>query len=625
MKFILQEHKKFILNERFILQEADGDETPAEGTATPTEEVTAATTATTEFKTTLQERLDWVDKLNSALVETIKNNKDIASTEIKTLEAASKDLKDKLKLPASSIVAKLDIVKNSANAYVTAAEQVLTKIGLSPDTHKEAFDALKELGNLDWEVEDTHNTNNLQKLKDWSNYVDSTFKAIVDQADKDQYEQFLQSVIKKCPTAKKNLSKIIESLPIDFTNVEPDSLKKYTKYVTKSNEALKVNSDATIETTKAAIDIYNKALDILIENSNKIVAADDFKLVAAVDNESEEKEKANATARANSQKADWDTLYKLCEKSTDINKANEAFWEGGLTVDLFEGENKTKAEELITEEAKKGYYASEWGNDADLVKDFKFYFIKCLKTLGWDSISNPFVYFLKHNIDNLRDVLSNASFSFIADAYDKKEIDGQDLRGKGSVGTDNIVFSKDLYRKDSAMASYFVNQKALLDKSPQNPKVEVKNLFFIAGNADNLKDEKTAGSIVVSSGESKLREPSQIKQLLQQHYNITTKTVVTDSEITKLVENIKDENKAKKFLSYFLTTVRMLKKDLVKEIDTALNNKFISNYNNIHTTYEEDEAFDKLLALQSKTYKESQLKTIATEVGKVAKFITDEA
>ena len=60
---------------------------------------------------------------------------------------------------------------------------------------------------------------NLQKLKDWSNYVDSTFKAIVEQADKDQYEQFLQSVIKKCPTAKKNLSKIIESLPTDFTGL----------------------------------------------------------------------------------------------------------------------------------------------------------------------------------------------------------------------------------------------------------------------------------------------------------------------------------------------------------------------------------------------------------------------
>ena len=177
---------------------------------------------------------------------------------------------------------------------------------------------------------------------------------------------------------------------------------------------------------------------------------------------------------------------------------------------------------------------------------------ECLE-MGFDENDNPFIYFLKHN-KNLLPVMNQFSYGALHNAFARGYIAGEDLRGKGALGTSSVIFSPSLYRDhyDDLLEYLRLQSEALrlfktkdfitdaLKKRYTNGADFVIDLFYSPGDA--LAVKRKTGSV-----KNGLKSLLQIRRELEGCFNTSinagngddAKERLTDSALKALVAKLK--------------------------------------------------------------------------------------
>lgn len=189
--------------------------------------------------------------------------------------------------------------------------------------------------------------------------------------------------------------------------------------------------------------------------------------------------------------ADWEDIYKQCTECANRKEAYDAFWTGGLPK---EGEANPKELPIApTDKIAAGYFKGEWGNHAERIMSLGTSFIKCLKEVGWSETLNPFVALLKYLCKFDTVFINDASFTTLQSLY-KVKIYEDDLRGKGKLGNLDLVRNPMLYKHSSDdIATYLTWQHTLLSSGKLPEDTHEKVIYAnIAAAAGNVKNLEDA-------------------------------------------------------------------------------------------------------------------------------------
>ncbi len=164
--------------------------------------------------------------------------------------------------------------------------------------------------------------------------------------------------------------------------------------------------------------------------------------------------------------------------------------------------------------------------------------------MGFDANENPFIYFLKNN-KNLLKALNAFSYGALHNAFVRDYVTDAMLRGRGTLGTDNIIFSQSLYsdhyedlleylRLQSAALKCLKNNKfitaTLAKRYAGKPNDFIIDLLYSPGNT--LAIEKQPGNI-----KGTLKSPLQIRKELEGCFNISLEAQAKDDKKEKLTDS----------------------------------------------------------------------------------------
>lgn len=206
----------------------------------------------------------------------------------------------------------------------------------------------------------------------------------------------------------------------------------------------KLNLDTIYNFVEFATDNNNNAEEALskclnIINNTKVILDATEKNIAARD------EAQNNDIMANS-KVDWDSLY---DKAAKENK----------TVEFF-----------------KKYFSTNgaWGKYGVYFQFLGEAFRQEVENLGFSG-SNPFIYFLNQITilceNDLKTkssiILNNISklYASIHNAYTTNKLSADDLKGKGVLGLNNLIFSPSFYGASSGTGKEYLELQAILIKN----------------------------------------------------------------------------------------------------------------------------------------------------------------
>lgn len=311
--------------------------------------------------------------------------------------------------------------------------------------------------------------------------------------------------------------------------------------------------------------------------------------------------------RTKASKADWDKLYKAISSAEE----DDLFWHG-------DPNGLTKATQL-------GYYQSEWGAKAELVESFGLAFVQELKTYGWDSINNPFISFLKQNLDKLSN-LNKTTYPILHNLVATRVISVNDLRGKGHLGQVNLVFNNNWYASNVADIKEFAHEQHRLINERHNLTGKAstlavtdnglqtifKNVFYQLGDSTNFS--KT------------LADNSQLKPLTRVKQNITQllgegKTDIKDAEIQAILDNINADT-AKKMVVHLVDALRLNQSDIINKVDNLTNGGLLDLYDTIQLKYKEHQQLDAQLHLTDRDFKYNQLEALLLALAEKAGVYT---
>lgn len=332
-----------------------------------------------------------------------------------------------------------------------------------------------------------------------------------------------------------------------------------------------------------------------------------------------------------SRDADWEEMYKQCTECANRREAYNAFWNGGLPK---EGEANPKELPIApTDKIAAGYFNGEWGKNAERIKSLGTPFIDSLKEIGWSYILNPFVDLLKHLCKADTILINDASFSQLRTLYGSKVTEA-DLRGKGKLQELNLVRNPLFYKySGSEITDYLTWQHALVTSGniPEENRLEVvyANIAYANGDAssqEQLLNNATAYNAVSSAKfKYEIRKLSRFKEIIKTGFKVDgdkQKTVpATDEDIKEILSKIKSPEQAKKLLTYLINLYRILDFGILKKLLAAdFGAKLKTNRNASATTYEEDLKFDLVINTAIKKYSFEQLKTLCTKLLEIAKI-----
>lgn len=514
MKFVLNENPKFLLNERFILQEASA----AEVAKTWTDQLQASLENAREVLTAYLTHVTDSGKKSTATAEAekaVRSRKPLADD----IKAAAEELENSLSLSADKLAAEgYKAVKAEVNTYssrlriafqetdgkraipltksqerlllpqVTAQMKVLATLGTKPTWTAEDITDLKEI--IEW------GTKNVLPL------FDVTEQEGTLSANNTKLETF-QKTCQECIELIKDL---IVDLPDDFSEFSNEDLRAYRDLVQQAltNPKLK-NAEAVKKNTKYKqeildkLDNYQNQVDALKNNYLKISKS------------------AILTADLNQ---DWGTKYK-----SSSNK------------------------ESVIEE----FIYTKWKNDYEEVLKIKDSFLRECESYGFKSEgpgSNPFISYISNVY--LKYQVSPAAYTTIHNLTASGYITGTDLAGTGKMERGNLLFCKELYSLDTSVIKLYIVKQFNLLKAALPDESEFASAVELAFNILYDISEKASGDKLKDSTNLKLRTMNAIEQLEIKWLGKASATPLDDE----------DKPAKKKVAS---------NAELLKQIDTAEN------------------------------------------------------
>lgn len=473
MKFILNENSKFLLEERFILQEAS----MAEVAQTWTDQLLKSLENAQEVLAAYLGHLDGSKKSKSAAdAEKAINNRKPLINELKT---AGEAIENSLSLPADKLAAdNYKALKAEINAYgsrlriafqetngkraivlsksqerlllpqVNAQVKALTTLGTKTTLTADDITDLKEI--LEW------CTTNIEPLFDVTDQEDTV------NTDQAKLEKFKKSC-QECIDLIKDLQ---VDLPDDFMGFSTSDLKTYqglvqqalTKPKLKNAEAVRKNTDYKQELLDR-LDNYQAQVDALLTNYRNISKS------------------AILTADLNQ---DWKTKYA-------------------------DAQNK----EAIIEE----FIYTVWKNDYDEVLKIKKTLLQECDAYGFNTTgeqANPFISFISNVY--LKYKLSPDIYNVIHNLVVHNKLAGKDLAGKGAMGFGNLIFCRALYVLGAeAIKQYIIKQSNLLEASvvPE----EFNSAAEMTFNALYKLSTTVTGEQAKNSADLSLRPMNEVEQL----------------------------------------------------------------------------------------------------------------
>lgn len=605
-KFILNESSKFILEERFNLEEE----------------------ILLEAQATLKQLVIDLNKLNTLLPDLLGVLPTGISLKIldgTVLEGEKLEIETEIQTKCTEVQ---DLLKTKKN-FKELIDQIKAKAELPEGSFTE--EEVKILQPLCYSIASDGNS-----VKDRLKGIKGHKGELAEQV------ATLQERLPKLKTGLENLYKFFEKdTPEEPTEEDPTDPIKYS--LEPDNLELAVGDTAKIklmatpkpdEPVRATF-VSNNTKIVTVTNAGDVTAVsagetqvkvtiEDKTLecsvvVTAAEDTPEETETTEAT--------DWEDLYKKCTECINRKEAYAAFWKGGLPR---KGEDNPKNLPLASSDKfAAGYFKGEWGKQADRIMSLGTTFINCLKEIGWSETLNPFIALLKHlcKFDTVH--INDASFTQLRSLYGTK-ISEDNLRGKDKLEELDLVRNPLLYKQSGdAIADYLTWQHTLIaaDKISEDTheKVVYANIAAAIGNAENLEDATAYKTISDAKFVYEVRPLSQYKEIIKASFDIDGDkhkiSPATDKDIEEILAKIKSPERAKKLLTYLVNLYRItglgMLKNLFKE---PFGSKLKTNRNTTSTSFEEDTEFDLLINTAVKKYSLAQLKTLCTKLMEIAKL-----
>lgn len=562
MKFILNENKKFLLEERFILQEASMGDVAKQWT-----DRLESTFPKTEKVLQLYIKHSGTD---SASKEGIQKRKELKTA----IEKATEELENSLSLPYSDLATgkATATIKKELVDYGSELIKVEETIGKT-DSNK---DILQLLDNRISELQTIRNLENpfaggdknfkaLMQIFKWVN--DNIIPLFAtDTADKDEakFKEF-QELCTECLNLIKDLR---VDLPDDFSEFSNDSLKSYYTLIQAALDASNLN--VTDMTTKlhniTTLDSYLNAVQTLKDALTKLTQS----VILNPDTTQ-----------------DWKTKY-----------AN--------------AQNK----EAVIEE----FIYTTWKNDYDAVLKIKKTLLQECDAFGFTDSEkgNPFISYISNIY--LKYKIEPELYNIVHNMVATQRLTGADLLGKGSMGQGNLVFCKALYTAGAGAAKLYLRKQYNLLHATKLPE-EFETAAEMAFNALYKLSAVVKGEQTKNSINLELRPMTEVEQLETQWVGQVSDTATDDEKPKKttatnaeLLNQMADTNAAVKVLAAL--AIKFSSNDqIVAAVQSCKEAKELMNG---ATTWEK---VQKLVAQEERLYKIANI--TATQALNLIKSILD--
>lgn len=569
MKFILNEHKKFILEEKYILKEADQ--------LTEASAVDVAVLWTNNFKNTLEKTKTVLEKF-------------ITYAGISKNKAATKDTFNKVKGDINKAWEEMEISlsmpdRDKANAMMSIKAELEQYINVLKVVKQEIKDEKSEYKLLELDAgitkltalnsKDTWDKKDLNTLIDHHSWIKSTILPLFDTADIDTSESNVERLKATCNNCLKLIDEINADLPETFTNFDKTSLTTYISAMQYSEKVKEwadkwnaVTDNKLHGLVKANLDTLLAQVEQIELNYKKINSSNVLQSVKAIKKKQAEKDESEKIQK-NSQKADWETEYHNCKSEEDVKK----FWER--------------------------YYSVEWEENAEIVKTLQSALIVEFENFGWSTISNPFLFFLKNHLEDCLKQSDNIQGKYfeLHNAVSNGTLQAKDLRETGKFKSHNLIFNPNLYKLSATDMSQYLKFQAQLTQEnyrlvgpikavyDKNPEIVLSNIMLEGGDVNNMN------MAIVPKG--KLKSITLIRNILNTVLNIDksdVKEVVSEDFIDSILKEVTSAEKAKKLLAFLFIGLRRDYTSLLDKINQDLNYKLSGltppSYSDIKDEYE---------------------------------------
>lgn len=497
MKFILAENKKFVLEERFILQEASIAEVAKKWTA--------------QLEATL-------DKTEQTLKQYIKyagpaeadatNMEELKKIKL-SIEKTAEDLENTLELPLASLVsgeANTEVKEELGNyiEVLTAAGKAIVKTDDNKDELTLLDKRLEELFTLRSATSPfsggSRSIENLRKIIKWVNEKIMPLFNIESMSATETSVTEFKELCKECLDL---LTDLRVDLPDDFSEFASEDIKTYCKLM-----------PAAVEATQLPVKDINEKKSLLPKLTTYIGYVKTLKDALS--------KIAKATILDDGATQDWKTKY-----------AN--------------AQNK----EAVIEE----FIYTTWKNDYEAVLKIKKTLLQECDAYGFTDSEkgNPFISYISNIY--LKYKIEPELYNIVHNMVATNRLTGADLLGKGSMGQGNLLFCKALYTAGAGAAKLYLKKQYNLLHATKLPE-EFETAAEMAFNAlyklsTVVKGEQTKNSINLE-----LRPMAEVEQLEAQWVGQVSDTATDDEKPEKttatnaeLLNQITDTNAAVKVLA----------------------------------------------------------------------------
>lgn len=621
MKFILNEHKKFILEEKFILKEAE-----------QLTEASAAEVAlkwTNNFKSTLENTKNVLNKYISfaGISKNSANTKDVFTKTKDNINKTWAELEISLSMPEKDRAAELVALKAELKQYIDALNVVNKEIKDKKSKYILTIlnTRIAELAALDTKTEWTRS--DFDDLVETHEWVEDTLLPLFDTTDIDNTSNNVEIFKQTCNDCLTLINIITNSLPNNFADFDDTSLRNYIEIMKTSAENTTIHNADSINKglVIANIETFLKQVTKLKQNYEKI---SNTTVLSATRAKADQEKKDAEILSTKRQGREWESIYNKCLKSKDGAVATEKFWNGGLPTDSTTPNPNNLP--IVSEEVSAGYYKAAWGEHAELIKSFTP-FVQQVLELGWTERDNAFISYL-HKCD--KDLLSKEAYSYIHNAFIKSYISENDLRAEGPLEKYNLIFQPGFLVLKIDGTDYLEKQKwvvANINKiivaagnnnetalGKEEQKNIIFNIFSASGNDENIS--ALPEGISKAQAIQELRSINELDRLLRRLGKSEVKkvAVATDKDVQIVLDRYTSAKDASKVLSYLTTT--FYNSEAFKALDNKLIVALKLNKGKVNTTFEEFESFDKFFKI-TKAFTTEQLEKLFTELSKKAGFV----
>lgn len=257
--------------------------------------------------------------------------------------------------------------------------------------------------------------------------------------------------------------------------------------------------------------------------------------------------------------------------------------------------DRTKNLPIVSEQESKGYFIGEWGEaDSKIIKNIQAALTEEIDSFGWNEKTNPFIYYLKvlQQTKKLQK-LTKDTYHYIHNAFIDKHLTKDDIFGKGTFGSLNLIFTDSFLALAVSGADYLDNQNWLA-KNYTNLGVEnlsattaLLNIFDASGDLQDISATPKVKIITT------LRPLAEIKAFTKtkgkKEVNNTEKEAATDDEVQTIINMHKSD--FKDVLAYL--TLQYRKQEWFKTLDSAILTKLKNNQATTSLSFEELDKYDK--------------------------------